>query len=908
MNLQEWIGNRGNQEEKIIITDNIRNVNVLIRNINQTRTPVCNLKVKGIKEIAKEILIVAAAEQGNFLKIETISNETGAFILQSIIEKEPYRFSFVPEECMCYQTAREILNNINLIRQNRLTDLFIKDSSGKTGQLWQLKDTYEQTLESAGLYDVTRLIREATLLLQAKRATGCKSTCARLFFDNINYLEETFMSSFAPDADRIIYSNIKPQSTKWLFFKGYGVFNEVEYAISEIIKKKIPFGEVTLIYTKPEYETYIAGSCAQQNIPVCFVSGRSAGGFNYIRILQTVLTWAENGYSYTELKHLFFNPIVRIKGEDKTEHSCMREFITGINSGIGWGLERYRNFFGRRQTSGSGNTARESESYAEFLNVLERLCELFSSFENDAKTSNLNLSEMFRQLVSFADDITPSRNLEKKSIRTTLGKEINGLKFRNPATSVSEAVQILKEDIDRIQVVETEKPDAVQAVKYRNMFQILERPNVFAVGLSDKQFRQALTESPVLSDEEREIYFDLSNGNAILARSRQASRQENFVKTLESLHTGTISVGYCGFDTIKQELSSPSALYLNLLESRHYKSDDIKAVGYERIVEEDIQVNEKTVWPDANSTGMLQAATDAVITVTMSPTALDTVFECPLKYHYKREEKIPEEDYQEMVEDAWLNAADKGNFIHRVLQVYVERYIKSQPTVDPDLSMPGFTSVFTEVLNEFNNKCPKLSQELANIEINHIRDSVIAYLRALHQEFSKPGYVWHVEECEKEFDPDIDPGKVVETKLDYDNGQRSIIIRFKGKIDRIDSYTDANGVKHYRLIDYKTGNKNSFKDYKLKKTTQHHVYAKYAKADGEIDEFIYVFPLEVDGNPQIKTNAFEDSCLGSEQTDERKSVLEEVFFKKEYKRAEQKDIDNVCKYCNYSDICSRNIF
>ena len=52
MNLQEWISKKERQSEKLVITDNVQNINVFIRKINAAGTPVCNLSVKRIVDIA----------------------------------------------------------------------------------------------------------------------------------------------------------------------------------------------------------------------------------------------------------------------------------------------------------------------------------------------------------------------------------------------------------------------------------------------------------------------------------------------------------------------------------------------------------------------------------------------------------------------------------------------------------------------------------------------------------------------------------------------------------------------------------------------------------------------------------------------------------------------------------------
>lgn len=893
MNLQEWISKKERQSEKLVITDNVQNINVLIRKINASGTPVCNLSVKRIVDIAKDILITNASNSGELRQVETISNEIGAFLIQSIIEKDPQIYSFVPKESICYRTAYEILDNVNLIRENFLTDSFDKVSISKTGQLWHLAVAYEDAMAAANVYDSSRLLKEATRLLQEGKVLRCKFNCALLFFNKLNCLEDEFLSAYTTQADVLSYDIPQQRNVNWTFFRAYGVFNEVEHVISDIIKNKIPLGQVALIYTASEYESYIAGSCAQQDISVRFVSGRSARGFNYVRVLQAILTWAGNNYSYESLKPLFFNPLVRITGKNRTEDNYMRAFIQGINTGIGWGLLRYRHYFkNKNDIETDGNS--DSDTYHAFLAILDRLSSLFYSFERETKRGGINLSEMLRALLEFADSITVPRNPEMKYIKAFLNQEIKGLKYRNPAASVSEAVQILAEDIDRIQAREKEKPDAIQAVRAGG-FQIIERPYVYVIGLSDKQYRQAVAESPVLSDKERERYFDLTKGNVILAKNWPAKRQKDFIQMLESLQTGRINIGYCGFDTIKQELCSPSTLYLNLLEEQHYRRDDIRNTEYDNIIEENIQVDDTTLWPEEMKKENEKSKAKNEITKSVSVSALDTLFTCPLQYHYSRELKIPGEEYQEALVDAWLSPVERGNFVHRVLQEYVSKYFKGQKAVSPAINLTDFESIFDRVLTEYKEKCPSVSDSVVKMEIDKVKIPVLTYLADLHKEFSQPDCKWHVEDCEVTFPEKDETPLTVEYILE---GGKKLQLQYKGIIDRVDSYTDENENKHYRLIDYKTGNKDDFEEQKLNVTTQHHIYCMHIKQYGQVDEFKYVFLLAVEyEQKEITVHYFSDPVQAGTG---RKEKLKEVLFEQVYSDTKP---EKACDYCSYADIC-----
>ena len=90
MNLYEWIEKNGCLSETLIITDNVKNVNALIRRINEAGTPVYNLSGKLLVELAKDILYSEAAKEGKIKTFEFISDDINIFFYYSFC----YRTSF----------------------------------------------------------------------------------------------------------------------------------------------------------------------------------------------------------------------------------------------------------------------------------------------------------------------------------------------------------------------------------------------------------------------------------------------------------------------------------------------------------------------------------------------------------------------------------------------------------------------------------------------------------------------------------------------------------------------------------------------------------------------------------------------------------------------------------------------
>ena len=341
---------------------------------------------------------------------------------------------------------------------------------------------------------------------------------------------------------------------------------------------------------------------------------------------------------------------------------------------------------------------------------------------------------------------------------------------------------------------------------------------------------------------------------------------------------------------------SPSAMYLNLLNMNQISKADIKVVDYKNIIEDKIIVKSDEAIDGGEKIDAVPAEVDKNITVRLSASSLDCLYSCPLNYHYSYEQKIEAEEYQVPEVGKWLNPAERGSFVHKVLQDYVSKLFITDDAILADVCVSTYDDVFEKVKEEYEAKCPIDSYSVAKKEMEVISEALLCYLGQLHKEFSSQNNKWKVEGCEVSFKPGTD--RTLDRQYRYADGTLSI--GFSGCIDRIDSYVDDAGKKHYRLIDYKTGDKNYFKNNKIEGTSQHHIYKMFAEQNGIVDEFLYVFPLMEDTeNCTLKVTNFVDPCLINSVPNE---MLHQVYFEQQYAFNE-----DACTYCQYSDICYRNI-
>ena len=974
-----WI--KSSQSRRSLITDKVNNGNCLIKRLNLRGEIISGLEVTSSVRIAKELLIRHLAGTGNFRRIREVADDIGAFILEGILREHAQQYRFVPQASLCTATAAEILSNLNMIRENEVTDAYREKEDSKTEQLGHLIREYENRLQEQGLYDRCMLLEAGLKILSDNPSYQAAEPVGLLYTDRISVLEEAFLKAYAPKAIRISFE--KPEKIPgWHFYKSYGVWNEAEYILEDMRTKQIPFGWVRIVYTSQDYEPALLAAFGEREIPIQFTSGRPVSGKDSIRMLLSLIQWASDGYRYKDLKSVLLNPLFQIplqnaeqeEGAGRKTADGLKEFLKGIDDRIGWGLDRYKKFLAEAEKERGEHAPLHTKEYLEFL---QDAVNLF-----DAAGEYVDAAALLDSMTAFVKKYT-RRNEDNRIILPLLEKESRELAFMLPLESLEEALSLLKDRLEKLSSEDKEDPGAVAACRLRGL-EILDRPYIYVIGLADRHYGSALIESPVLNDLEREKYLDLSIGNVSLCRDKAARRLEEYESSLELSETEEIHMGYCCFDTVKQEMLSPSALFLNMLEKHEAGIEDLPMIEYPRVIKDSTFVTDDAVWgaDDSDvSDDSAQAAGEAdksrekkeshkvglrsrvdkmhsenpdsdgttELSLFFSPSSLDNFLSCPAKYNYRRIRWIPEEDYSCPDSGVWLSAADKGSYFHLILQYYIEQQFVGREGVTAEMDMDLFAEVFRNATEKILELVPIESPAVAKQEQEAVRDAAVRYLSELHQEFSDPSNPWQVLACEKAFGregeaglrqdyafippADQDPfediiqdGDSVNSDISGDIVQGGYAVNsgvpgddpavcpvlfhltFSGIIDRLDGYTDQDGKRHYRIVDYKTGNAESFRKYKLEnkkgyQTTQHAIYQMYAGQSGSVDLFEYHFPFEEEeGNRRIRIREFSDPLQGEDE-----SVLQELHNSFVLGDFPPKPRTGGCGFCNYSDICLTKI-
>lgn len=914
MTFKQWVTSV--KGEKLLLTDNKDNVNSLIKQINNEGFYISGLSVKTLSELAKELVIEEYSHNKEIKQIKIADTDTCALIIEGILRENSEKYSFVPRESICTATAAEILTNLNLIRSNIVTKSYITSEDEKVSQMNLLIEEYEKKLSEIGLLDNNMLIEAGIRAASSALYYVSKTHVASLFFDNLSDIEKRLVDSYSAKTETLSFD--KTDKSNWYFFKSYGLWNEAEYILNDIKNRNIPFGQVSILYTSKEHEVSLLAAFERQNAPIRFLSGRSVSGSNIVRLLLSVINWAQNGYRYEDIKAVILNPAFYIPSEDENNFvNPTNEFLRGIDDGIGMGLDRYLSFIDRQKNLTDNNHFIHRNEYIEFLSDITKMFYCLPE--------PVDIFDLFDTLLVFADRYS-RKNEENGIILSMLKKEHEKLRYVLPEDTLTSSISFISDFLKNLSLTESASPASVSA-SVLNGIKVLDRPYLYVIGLADRHYGIALIESPVLNDEERRQYLDLKHGNVKLSANKASDRLEAYLKSFELSNVTEIHAGYSYFDTIKQEELSPSSLYLTLLE-RFGGNSEGKSVEYQNVLDENTLVPYDSVWGTVTCPENTDEADESAVnevTLEFSPSSLDSLLKCQVKYYYRKNRHIPEENYEITADGAWLQADKKGTFFHLMLQKYIEAVFIGKDIVSVDIDYSTFEKIFKEASEYMEELVPIESPASAALEKNEMHETAERYLSKMHREFSSPDCIWHVIACEKQFGKICGEEFLKEYQFDYDTSEPdndtedcdlddSAVIHdvfhfsFSGIIDRIDGYTDPNGVQHYRIIDYKTSTKDSFVKYhfggekgKGIKTTQHGIYFMYLSQTGTVDEFEYHFPFEEDEDKQaIIVTELEDPFEADDES--LLDRLHEIIFNRDYRYGKKE-----CAFCSYSDICFKNI-
>jgi CRISPR/Cas system-associated exonuclease Cas4 (RecB family) len=834
MTLQAWCEEH-KLEYKVILTDSISNVNSLKRQVSR-HCIVANLRGCRMVDIAREIIIQHEAEEGHLVKVTEADNKTAALlVLQLLNNDDTGRYSFVPKECICMETAEEISRVIQVVRSGKIKLDVAAEGTEQEKQFMTLLHDYEAKLSELNLYDENRMLTTAIAYL---KETECKPDylvgILSYMRPYLTYVETEFLNLLSSDITDIDTAAVEQAQISVTCYKSYGQTNEIQQVIRDIQDKQMPYGNVNIMVSSAQYDNIIKAALKESGIPFRFISSYSLRDKAYVSLLLSIITWARKDFNYGDFRNVAGNMLVHMS----------RDYNKVRKLNIGWGLDRYLMFADKmkhdrdnytelllkhkkiyQKTNDDGTVEPPyvcDDTYVEFI---DGLAKVFA----DLNSGRYNIGIIYRKLTGFLREYVEINNMEKP-YRTMVEHMRTYFDYAGEVSSLDEALSFIYDNLSDISGTDEEISNAV-TIMGMGKVAVLTRPYQYCIGMSYDSFEPKVVDSPVISDERILEILDEHAGYIPLKTMQGKEKKDMLVKTLDTIPAGSVSLITCDFDTINLREITASSAYVEL--KNKYGITEENNIGYPNLkdLNNTYKIDKKKLYENtenavgeadnektdilqdigeqqSNSEGNMKPfAKEEIVNghrlihlENLSPTSIHYLMMCPLIYEYKQQ-YFNEEPAEKNV-SIWLPPADKGNFFHQVFQEYCDSKLTGHNiAADEVVDEKVLQSIYKNTLEEFEILVPKGSEQAYNMEKEEFYIQIKTYLDNLYTEFKASTEKWSVWNCEYEFNtPPVyicEAGILSEDEIENvilnsegkevpDISEDTIVLSFHGFMDRVD--------------------------------------------------------------------------------------------------------------------------
>ncbi len=850
MKLEEFLQIEG---KKIILSNKVSNGNACIRICNIRKgIDTLNVKTMKVEDIVVELCQAYCAISEEEMP-DVIDDRLSEILLNKVLMDGSY--TCFPKKSLSKFTVSKLKEVTDELRKNIRTNAFEQSIDPKIRELRTMILEYEKLLKEEKLADYPLLLDHAIWILEKGKLDidmllpWTKEVHFGDLENNIWYTKERLvlqkLLSVCKNAsfDELVYLNDDTSNhgkISFDFYRAYGIANEISQAIRGIEQSS----DTAIYYSDPVYVNFLRAALDQARIPYTFSKGIKAVDTDTVQFLKGILLMAEEDFLYARLEDVINNRLMTFYNvaTDEVMLNPMKAYRDSLRDGIGWGYDRILSWC-------TDNKNDERPLRRVYVSFLTELLDVFIDLEKGVENS---VVEIYQRLLNFMRKYTYASNKEWIKLKSSLEAEIPRLSYFNEAKwSLSEKVNYLSEMLDELIISDTEGSDGV-VLAPMNSFFVIERKNVFLIGLAASVFQLDTKQSPILSDEEKIKYILNANETVDLSTNRNARRKKAVVDALKTMDEGRVTMIYSSYDTIALRENSKSVFFLEMSDNQEVKQAD----GYD-FVKEDLLFDAAKMRDVLDRVDEFverkpvpQREWETPQNTPMSASGMQTLLGCPLAYYYQYMNYLTVYDELEKNGYEWLSAAAKGNLCHRTLEKYFESAFPPAGKLQSNVDEALFDQIFMEQIEIAKKEQPYPSVIIEQKEEQLYRKLIHTYLEKLHREWEQAkneGKEWKIIGCELGFD-----------SLPYISNledRYNFILMLRGSIDRMDGYVDMEGNLNIRIIDYKTGRKKKkAEEVEEGIQIQHYIYA-YAALDyvkKHIREIQEMFSV-----PEIKDILFE---------------------------------------------------
>ena len=889
MKLDIW-ASKYQHDKKYVICDSYNNVDTLIK---KQSSLINNLEAIRIKDIAKNVLIKNNAKSGIIKDIDIISSDMQIILLNNLIRDKGY--NFIPKESLCTSTLSEILNTMNIIRSaNVINDKELENIN-------KIINDYEEVLKNNNYYDDILLLKDAIEILNNNQYDNYEYAILDYVKDKLSYLQVCFLESLNKEIE-VIEIKDNNHNENYEFLSVYGEYNCIEKIIKDIVDKNINLSDVDIILANSSYETSIRAAFDSRLIPYSYTSNYSRHDHKEIEFITSVLNWIMDEFSYSTFKNIINNKSLEFVDEavisDDSNYN-ISAYQLGIDANMSYGLDRFLKYVEDLNNRDYINKIYQSNPHYQESFIKEDALSKYVDFLNDllnifSEDVNNKPGLLLEKIVGFYED----HDVEDNDV-LDYSEIINILKMMKDTESLKETIIAILERID-IPKNDLLRNDAVQ-IRTLNNVRILERPNVYILGMNYDDFEPKLRDNPIVSDG---VLKNALDNKYYIAYALDASKnkKEVLMNTLSTFSGNKVTFIMSNYNTSEFRKSIPSPIFNELKKNKEVincegKYDNIIYLDdKDRIVLEDVNADIKVDFVEKKE---INGKVVYKLKNPLTASNLNTIMKCPLQYIYSL--KYFPKEYEERNEWTWLNNIEKGNLFHNVFEKYCGKIINvDSNNLSEDIYLDEFNKIFNDQIEYCQEIIPITNEKTFEIEKDEYYNQMKRYLQLMHKEFKEKHI--HVINVESEFDQDKIKNKYLEIDETghsaSEDSTSKLVIRFKGntRVDREDLLENDNEI---RIVDYKT-RKEKYDNSKMKENLQWFVYPYLEDAKS----FEYHFPCD-DASDVIEAVVKKD-CF-KELPEYAGKKLYDFFVKGIIEVLESDDDEKTCDYCDFRNICLKRL-
>ena len=760
-------------------------------------------------------------------------------------------YGFIPKTSIGGKTQAEVYKAMMQVKLGNV----IKENE-RYLSLNKLIYDYDEFLEKNNYYDYYKLLDFGINYIynhtkeELINDLGFGSNLKIGIFDNgkLTYLEALFLNllekNFNIEIEKInyIYEENKINNK---FVKCYGLYNEVDFVVDEIINKNLNPSDINIYYTDIAYENFIRAILERRGIQFRFNKAQAVRT-NIIQLFKDIISFYKNDYKYEDLYNVIKNPIFTFDKLIEKLNLDSADYNKPLNS-----------FFDIT----NGNICNDKNRYIEYIN----------NYDNDNIRNDLFVKHFLLDLINVTDTDEIDElyiniyelikkytyvNNEYVSLKDKLDDLVIIFKIMSLINDgIENNLDYILSHLDNLTYSEKEDDLAINVINLNN-YDILDRKYNFILGLSSSQIKKKEVESAIFSDKE---YLDILDNNYYISLAKNLNIEFSDVlnKTFKSIYKATIYFEYSCFDTIEFKPQAPSIFYLDKLgkneELYHtYKPDYnnyyvnkkevINKVKKYKNDEEDYIANTNNLnFVDASDKTLdLNLVPDTVKVYeslnnkidniwSLSASGLGLLVTCPMCYCYQYLKFIPNLDFKEPKSYAWLDPLSKGNLFHHTLEYYSNKVFKND---ESDFNEDEFNKAYEKAIGEAVLEIPYPNEKIFEKEYKFNKDVAFKYINRLHSFYNESA---SLNKFYKNIGNELDFGKdksfkaivkdSFEIEIDNTLYKTNYELSLNGSIDRLDGYLDGDTL-HLLIIDYKTSKEENLKK-EIKEFTkiQHYIYA-----------------------------------------------------------------------------------